>query len=173
VTKAIETAPIDPGVQAKYYSGRAWACYQAGLFGQAVTDMEQAVELAPDNPKMQQWLLRAQKTHRKRGDGPSLESVLDEDSGQDSQAAEDDTASAEKDEASTDEDQTPDDESSSDQDQATDASQQSPEDQEPGDEDSGQDSGQDEDAGASQADLPAKARKCYYLCLAECREHPI
>jgi tetratricopeptide (TPR) repeat protein len=76
VSKAIQLAPDQPLLLAKYHTGRAWACYQAGLYGQAVVDMERATELAPNNRQYQNWLNGARQKEQQKGPGPSLSSVL-------------------------------------------------------------------------------------------------
>ena len=76
VSKALSLAPDRPLLLAKYHTGRAWACYKAGLYGQAVTDMERAAELAPNNRQYQNWLNGARQKEQQKGSGPSLSSVL-------------------------------------------------------------------------------------------------
>jgi len=76
VSKALSLAPDRPLLLAKYHTGRAWACYQAGLFGQAVSDMERATELAPNNRQYKNWLNGARQKEQQKGPGPSLSSVL-------------------------------------------------------------------------------------------------
>lgn len=76
VSKALSLAPDRPLLLAKYHTGRAWACYQAGLFGQAVSDMERATELAPNNRQYKKWLNGARQKEQQKGPGPSLSSVL-------------------------------------------------------------------------------------------------
>lgn len=75
-SKALSLAPEQPLLLAKYHTGRAWACYQAGLYGQAVVDMERATELAPNNRQYQKWLAGARQKEQQKGPGPSLSSVL-------------------------------------------------------------------------------------------------
>jgi tetratricopeptide (TPR) repeat protein len=75
-SKAIELAPENQRLLARYYSGRAWACFQAGLYGQAVRDMESATEMDPDKKIYQRWLNGARQKEQQKGPGPSLSSVL-------------------------------------------------------------------------------------------------
>jgi len=75
-TKAIYLASDKPELLAKYYAGRAWACYKAGMNGQAVVDMERATELAPDNRQYQNWLAGARQQEQRQGPGKELASVL-------------------------------------------------------------------------------------------------
>jgi tetratricopeptide (TPR) repeat protein len=71
VSKALGLAPDRPLVLAKYHTGRAWACYKAGLYGQAVTDMERATELAPNNRQYKKWLNGRDKKSNKKAPAPA------------------------------------------------------------------------------------------------------
>lgn len=75
-SRAIELAPDNQRLLARYYAGRAWACYKAGLYGQAVRDMESATEMDPDKKIYQRWLNGARQKEQQKGPGPSLSSVL-------------------------------------------------------------------------------------------------
>jgi tetratricopeptide (TPR) repeat protein len=75
-SKAIELAPDQPRLLARYHAGRAWACYKGGLYGQAVKDMESATEMDPGKKIYQRWLDGARQKEQQMGPGPSLSSVL-------------------------------------------------------------------------------------------------
>lgn len=143
-TRAIALAPDNPKIKAKYYAGRAWACSKAGLNAQAVTDMESAVELAPEKPVYAKWLNLAKKQLDKKGEGRSLSAVTGQAGGQ----------SGGREERAEEEQE-------AEQEQEAEAEQEQEQEAEQEEQEQGAD-GQSASAG------PAKCRKAYFICMAEC-----
>jgi tetratricopeptide (TPR) repeat protein len=189
VSKALGLAPDRPLVLAKYHTGRAWACYKAGLYGQAVTDMERATELAPNNRQYKKWLNGARQKEQQKGPGPSLSSVLGYEemprsSGGDSER----TADREREQEQTGDDYS---QPYNEDDEET-ASQNSSESERYQDEDQSERQAQEEessrqeryqeeqesdskaqgedDGGDILSSLPPRCRKSYFVCMAGCAD---
>jgi len=172
VSKALKLAPDQPALLAKYHTGRAWACYQAGLNGQAVIDMERAVELAPNNRQYQNWLNGARQKEQQKGPGPGLSSVLGYEEMQRSSGS-----SAQESESRQDEERQPFGEDSQDR-----ASQDSQDRERNQDEASSQERSQEENprenssaereetASGQPEDISPRCRKSYFVCMAGCAD---
>lgn len=175
-SKAIELAPDNQRLLARYYSGRAWACYMGGLYGQAVKDMESATEMDPDKKVYQRWLNGARQKEQQKGPGPSLSSVLGHDemprAGGDSSETANEQERESKQEYSEDERQS---------DREGDQEQPAQEERASEGEDSGGDRSQDESERSSMAEngsdsadvisgLSPGCRKSYFVCMAGCAD---